>query len=268
MFRLSRSSGALPSLEACCLLECRRRAIIGTLSTTKHQQTTTTTPTKNIYTTTLTTPHQNKTMPDSSPPPRSWCLRFKLNRTTILLHIDALQTLASVRAELLGALQATHPDNIFKGTTRENTPIAYPLPASAEDIALAKPTDPYDPNSGWEAIGDDLEDGLIFDEDVVSTGKGKGKASAASSSTRGASSSRKSDVNDCPQGAGLKDGSVVAFRFRLPEEKARRQRLIEGSLDVDEIARDGMGDDADWDVVVPSMEETYGEEDAAAAEMG
>jgi hypothetical protein len=207
-------------------------------------------------------------MPDSSPSPRAWCLRFKLNRTTVVLHIDALQTLASIRSELLSALQATHPDNLFKGTTRENTPIAYPLPATPEDIALAKLADPNDPNGGWEAIGDDLEDGLIFDEDVGS-GKGKGKAAASRPAARksGGSTATASSkgVNDCAQGVGLKDGSVVAFRFRLPEEKARRQRLIEGSLDVDEIARDGMGDDADWDVVMPSMEETYGEEDAAAA---
>jgi len=202
-------------------------------------------------------------MPNSDPPPRTWCLRFKLNRTTVVLHIDALQTLASVRSELLSALQATHPDNVFKGTTREGTPVSYPLPATPEDIALAKQTDPNDPNGGWEAIGDDLEEGLIFDEDV--SGKGKGKASAKPAARKSGGSA---SVNDCPQGAGLKDGSVVAFRFRLPEEKARRQRLIEGSLDVDEIARDGMGDDADWDVVMPSMEETYGEEDAAAAEMG
>jgi hypothetical protein len=209
-------------------------------------------------------------MPDSNPPPRMWCLRFKLNRTTVLLHIDALQTLASVRAELLEALRATHPDGLFKGTLRDSTPVEYPLPATPEDIALAKLSDPNDANSGWEAIGDDLEDGLIFDEDVGSSakGKGKGKASSVSSSRTAGRNSTSKSVNDCPQGAGLKDGSVVAFRFRLPEEKARRQRLIEGSLDVDEIARDGMGDDADWDVVVPTMEETYGEEDAAAAEMG
>jgi hypothetical protein len=208
-------------------------------------------------------PQNIHTMPDSNPPPRVWCLRFKLNRTTVVLHIDALQTLASIRSELLEALRATHPDGIFKGTLRDGTPVSYPLPANPEDIALAKQADPHDPNAGWEAIGDDAEEGLIFDEDVKGKGKGKGRASAAPS--RKSASSAK-DVNDCPQGAGLKDGSIVAFRFRLAEEKARRQRLIDGELDVDEIARDGMGDDADWDVVMPTMEETYDDEDAA--EMG
>lgn len=103
-------------------------------------------------------------------------------------------------------------------------------------------------------------DGLVFDEE--GSGKGKGKASLGAAKAASASKG----VNDCPQGAGLRDGGVVAVRFRLAEEKARRQRLLEGSLDVDEIAKEGMGDDEKWDVVVPTMEETYGEEDAA--EMG
>lgn len=220
----------------------------------------------------LTTTHlsqhlpQQNAMPDSNPPPRAWCLRFKLNRTTIVLHIDALQTLASVRAELLSALQATHPDGIFRGKSREGATVEYPLPASAEDIALAKRADINDPNAGWESIGDDLEEGLIFDEDVSGKGKGKAGASGGTSRSAGKNSASSKGVNDCPQGAGLRDGAVVAFRFRLPEEKARRQRLIEGSLDVDEIAKDGMGDDTAWDVIMPTMEETYGDEDAA--EMG
>jgi len=203
-------------------------------------------------------------MPDSNPPPRAWCLRFKLNRTTVVLHIDALQTLASVRSELLSALQATHPDGIFRGTLHDGTPVEYPLPASAEDIAVAKQADINDPNAGWEAIGDDLEEGLIFDEDV--SGKGKGKASTVAARPTKKNAAASKGVNDNPQGAGLRDGGVVAFRFRLPEEKARRQRLIEGNLDVDEIAKEGMGDDTAWDVIMPTLEETYGEEDAA--EMG
>lgn len=197
-------------------------------------------------------------MPNANPPPRTWCLRFKLNRSTVLLHIDAQQTLASVRSELLAALQATNPDGIFKGTLRDGMPVQYPLPQTAEDIALAKPVDINDLNAGWESIGD--EDGLVFDEE----GSGKGKGKASSGAAKAASASK--GVNDCPQGAGLRDGGVVAFRFRLAEEKARRQRLLDGSLDVDEIAKDGMGDDEKWDVVVPTMEETYSEEDAA--EMG
>jgi hypothetical protein len=87
---------------------------------------------------------------------------------------------------------------------------------------------------------------------------GKGKETAAVAAKHASARS----VNDCPQGAGLRDGGAVAFRFRLKEEKARRQRLMDGELDVDEIAKEGMGiDDSEWDVIVPTMEETYGDED-------
>jgi hypothetical protein len=197
-------------------------------------------------------------MPTANPPARVWCLRFKLNRATILLHVDAQQTFASIRAELLAALQATHPTGIFKGTLRDGTPVEYPLPTTSEDIALAKPNDINDLHAGWETIGE-LNEGLFFDEDLGSKSRsGKGKETAAVAAKHASARS----VNDCPQGAGLRDGGAVAFRFRLADEKARRQRLMDGELDVDEIARDGMGiDDSEWDVIVPTMEETYGDED-------
>jgi len=225
------------------------------------------------YTTPNTTQHHTRftsrtktKMPNSDPPSSFWCLRFKLNRTTVFLHVDALQTLASVRAELLNALQITNPDGIFKGTLSDGTPVEYPLPTTAEDIALAKRVDINDANAGWEAIGDDLEDGLVFDEDVSGKGKGKAASRPLAAAPKKSASAASKGANDCPQGAGLRDNGVVAFRFRLPEEKARRQRLIEGNLDVDEIARDGMGDDTAWDVIVPTYEETYEAEDAT--EMG
>lgn len=196
-------------------------------------------------------------MPNANPSARVWCLRFKLNRSTILLHVDAQQTFGSIRAELLAALQATNPDGIFKGQLRDGTPVEYPLPSTSEDIALAKPKDINDLNAGWETIGD-FNEGLFFDEEFGSKGRGKGKETAAIAAKYASARS----VNDCPQGAGLRDGGAVAIRFRLADEKARRQRLMDGDLDVDEIARDGMGiDDSPWDVIVPTMEETYGDED-------
>jgi hypothetical protein len=199
-------------------------------------------------------------MPNANPPPRTWCLRFKLNRTTILLHVDAQQPFASIRAELLSALRATNPSGILTGTLRDGTPVEYPLPENPEDIVLAKPRDINDLNAGWETIGD-ANEGLFFDEEFGgATGKGRGKGKEAAGA--GAKQAAAKNVNDCPQGAGLRDGGAVAVRFRLADEKARRQRLIDGELDVDEIAREGMGiDDLPWDVVVPTMEETYGDEE-------
>ena len=196
-------------------------------------------------------------MPNANPPPRTWCLRFKLNRTTILLHVDAQQPFASIRAELLSALRATNPSGVLTGTLRDGTPVEYPLPENPEDIVLAKPRDINDLNAGWETIGD-FNEGLFFDDEFGSKGRGKGKETAAIAAKYASARS----VNDCPQGAGLRDGGAVAIRFRLADEKARRQRLMDGDLDVDEIARDGMGiDDSPWDVMVPTMEETYGDDD-------
>ena len=53
---------------------------------------------------------------------------------------------------------------------------------------------------------------------------------------------KKSVFNASPAGAGLKDGGMVAFRFRGGDE-----RMDEDGLDVD--------DDGEWDVVMPSYEE-------------
>jgi hypothetical protein len=210
-------------------------------------------------TTTNSKKKKPKKMPNANPPPRTWCLRFKLNRTTILLHVDAQQPFASIRAELLAALRATNPSGVLRGSLRDGTPVEYPLPENPEDIALAKPKDINDLSAGWETIGDSNE-GLFFDEEFGS-GKGRGKGKEVAGGAAAKKASAKS-VNDCPQGAGLRDGGAVAVRFRLADEKARRQRLIDGELDVDEIAKDGMGiDDLPWDVVVPTMEETYGDED-------
>jgi hypothetical protein len=160
---------------------------------------------------------------------------------------------------LLSALRATNPSGVLSATLRDGTPIEYPLPENPEDIALAKPKDINDLNAGWETIGDSNE-GLFFDEEFGS-GKGRGKGKEVVGAGAKQASAAK-NVNDCPQGAGLRDGGAVAVRFRLKDEKVRRQRLIDGELDVDEIAREGMGiDDLPWDVVVPTMEETYGDEE-------
>ena len=51
-------------------------------------------------------------------------------------------------------------------------------------------------------------------------------------------------LNSSPLGAGLKDGAVLAFKFRDGIK-------TENGLDVEV-------DDSDWDVVLPNYEEEYG----------
>ncbi|EMC99434.1 hypothetical protein BAUCODRAFT_336769 [Baudoinia panamericana UAMH 10762] len=185
------------------------------------------------------------------PTASTWVLRFKHNRTTLFLHCDPLQKLSSIRAELLKAIQQTSPDGKLNG---------HAIPDHASDILLARPVDINDLTLGWEAIDTGhSEDGMLEDK------KGKGKATA--SAGRGKLS--KDAGTDCPQGVGLKDGGVVAFRFRLDAD-ASNLNMDEG-IDIEEdeklvsgmLAGESMAEK--WDVVVPTMEETYGDDEMAEA---
>jgi len=178
---------------------------------------------------------------------RTWTLRFKNHRSTILLHVDPLQQLNSVRAELLKAVRQSHPDGKLNG---------YAIPDDETDILLARPADINDLTLGWEPLehDDSLDDALVEEK---STGKGKGKAGSSKAK------SGKDKLSDCPQGAGLRDGGVVAFKFK-GQAQAEREAADEGIEVEDEEKLDGetlVGTETaeKWDVVVPSMEETYGD---------
>lgn len=167
--------------------------------------------------------------PSISINPRTWTLRFKHQRSTILLHVDPLQSLPSVRAELLKAIQQAHPGGKFDGSD---------IPTSEDEVLLARPADSNNLKAGWEQLGKNDTD--LFSDDE----KGKGKGAVKSKS--------RNAVEDCPQGAGLKDGGIVAFKFKS-ELQVRASNLDGDTL---------VGEPEKWDVVVPSMEETYGDEDA------
>lgn len=177
--------------------------------------------------------------------PTNWTLRLKRHRTTLLLHVDPLQKLSSIKTELLRALQQTCPDNTLNNS---------PLPTSPDQILLAKPVDINDLSQGWENLDKRSASGDMFEE---AKSKGKAKAKAADKLT------------DCPQGAGLRDGGVVAFRFASAEDwvdvKAKKEGADELELDEgDELV--GGREREVWDVVVPSYEETYGMEEGGEAE--
>ncbi|KAK3052990.1 hypothetical protein LTR09_006054 [Extremus antarcticus] len=179
----------------------------------------------------------------TAPTPRTWTLRFKHHRSTILLHIDPIQTLPSIRRDLLAALTQTNPTGTFNTHT---------LPQNPDEILLAKPVDINDLSLGWETLAS------TSTTDSETSGKGKGKASStASSVTKG-----KNSLQDCPQGAGLRDGGVVAFKFKGQggDEGGVRDTQEE---DEDEIvvAEEDRGPRRElWDVVVPTLEETYGDQ--------
>ncbi|KAF2215837.1 hypothetical protein CERZMDRAFT_94226 [Cercospora zeae-maydis SCOH1-5] len=157
-----------------------------------------------------------------TPSARTWTLRFKNHTSTILLEVDPLQSLADVRRELLHALVETSPGGQLNGLE---------IPKNAEHIKLGIPNDRNDLGKGYSSVVSEIEE-------ASDTGKGKGKAPI--------SKAKPGSLKDCPQGVGLKNGDVVAFKFFSDEANA-----------------EGPGEDIieEWDVIVPSLEDTYKEDD-------
>jgi hypothetical protein len=180
-------------------------------------------------------------MPVYDPTPDVWTIKFKNARTTVVLYVYQLQSLESIKVELLHALKTTNPSGQLNGAT---------LPDSADDIEFAKPRDLSNPGaSGWQSIGsdaqvDDFDADLFGGDNVTSKAKGKGKAKANSGSHK-----------DSLLGAGLKDNAIVAFRFRGQKTVSRPV-----GDDIDEGL--GLEDDAPgadgWNVELPRFEDVYG----------
>lgn len=159
-------------------------------------------------------------MVPTTPSPLTWTLRLKYNKGTTLLHVDPLQSFTSIKAELLRALHQIYPNGALPdGTT---------LPASSQEVLLAKPVDVNDHSQGWTRLA---EDEAKDDEDLETT---KSKSSKK----------RKNDAESslsCPKGAGLKEGSVLAYKFRSGQDD------------------EGLGlEDERWDVVIPNYEDSTG----------
>lgn len=177
-------------------------------------------------------------MSTTQPSPRTWTLRFKNNRTTILLHVDPLQKLSSVKSDLLKAIQQTHPHGRLSGAA---------IPQNSAEIQLAKPRDAEDLAEGFQSIEPRRE---MF-ADGSDSGKGKGKASAGKQ--KQADTSR-----ECPESVGLRDGGIVAFRFRGEGGRpGGRGQIVDD--EIDDIRVSDEDDDRDWDVIVPDIDE--GEEE-------
>jgi hypothetical protein len=168
----------------------------------------------------------------AAPSPQTWMLRLKSHKTTVLLHVEPLDTFSTIKSHLYDALQDTelkHPD----------TDEAIPLPSSPSDIQLGRPVDINDAHQGfrlgeWEYAGEEE------DEEESSVGKGKGKARAGGGPNA-------TNVKDCPKGAGLRDGTVLAFRW-----------AGDGSWDGDEEDAGKEGDM--WGVQLATFEDAYGVE--------
>ena len=171
------------------------------------------------------------------PAPLTWTIRLKLHKSTVLLIADPLAPISHIKTELLRALHARCPGGSIQtasGPTR--------IPQSENDVLLAKPVDINKASEGWRRMmiaGEDDANGDDGGMDGASDSKAKGRKK--STTTNGDAA-----AVETPKHAGLKDGSVLAFRFRGHRRKA------EGlGLDVDE-------EGAEWDVVLPSYEDFTG----------
>ncbi|KAI4165864.1 MAG: hypothetical protein LQ342_000295 [Letrouitia transgressa] len=145
-------------------------------------------------------------MPVKAPDRHQWTLRFKNHKTTILLFATQNESFESIKERLLEAIKAT-------GRSEIN---GMKVPAIADQIVFGVPIDSNDDSKGWI----DLEIPELNGED-------------------GKSSKKTNVLNSSPLGAGLKDGSVIAFKFR-------KEQSQDDDMDID---------DTDWDVVMPTFEE-------------
>lgn len=171
----------------------------------------------------------------TTPSSQTWTLRLKSHKTTILLHVDPLQTFSSIKSQLYHALQ----DTDLKNAEGES----IPLPSSPTDLEFGRPVNPNEASKGFE-LGEWEYSPL--EEDDMDDVKGKGKAKAGrpkKAETGGAS------VKDCPKGAGLRDGAVLAFRWKDNE--------AQDSIDIE--SEDGRKANM-WGVVLASYEDSYGVE--------
>ncbi|KAL8785173.1 MAG: hypothetical protein Q9213_003520 [Squamulea squamosa] len=146
-------------------------------------------------------------MPSVIPNPQQFTLRFRCHKTTILLLVPPHDSLTSVKTKLLEAIKATGATEVHGQT----------LPTNPDDVLLGVPVNMNEPGEGWT--------GLEFPEIEEDTRK-KGP--------------KKSGVhNASPSGAGLKDGSLLAFKFRTVASDA-------DDLDMNTN---------EWDVVMPSFDD-------------
>ncbi|KAF2418685.1 hypothetical protein EJ08DRAFT_52827 [Tothia fuscella] len=167
-------------------------------------------------------------MSSTTPNPLSYTIRFKHHKTTVLLHLDPLTPLSTIKSTLLTSLRQTKPNGINNN----------PLPAKPSQIQFAKLINPSETGEGWEPLTPATS--AYFDDDELDglpDGKGMGKG-------KGGKGNGRVDVDSGTsiKATGVKDGSVVAFRWSLEE----------GGGEEDEWE--------EWDVVLPSFEDNYGVE--------
>ncbi len=119
-----------------------------------------------------------------------------------MLLVPQSQPFTTIKLHLLEAIKATGINDIN----------GSPIPSDPEAIVFGLPIDKNDINKGWVPLKiPELEDG-------DTKGKGIKKGTV---------------LNESPLGAGLKDGALLAFKFREGDDE----------------------EDDKWDVIIPSYDD-------------
>ncbi|MCJ1309439.1 hypothetical protein MMC25_003099 [Agyrium rufum] len=146
--------------------------------------------------------------------PSLWTLRFKNHKTTILLYAESTTPFKKLKQDLLTAFASTSVATVN----------GHPVPSSPAEVQFALPIDKNDLEQGWTSLEE--EELLELDNEMLD---GKKPGAAAKKKSTGATSPE----NDSPLAVGLRDGGVLAFRFKSSAD--------------DEI-------DSGWDVKIPTYE--------------
>lgn len=160
--------------------------------------------------------------------PPTWTIRLKYHKTTVIVDAKPVESLEAVRSELLRALRETHKTNEI-----ETAAGPINIPTDASEIQIAKPNDIHDHSKGWARLRIDEEEEEWDMPDELGDMKNGNKRKRAN------------EVVRTLKEAGLKDGAILAFRFKTKEPQ------IDEGLGLDEA-------EEQWDVVIPSYDDSAG----------
>ncbi|RHZ55524.1 uncharacterized protein CDV56_108079 [Aspergillus thermomutatus] len=149
--------------------------------------------------------------------PLSLTLLFKKHKTTVLLMLPPHETITTAQETLLKALQS-------RGIKEIN---GDAVPQDFSEIEFGVPVDKNDLEKGWSK----LEIAMPELENGGASKRGAGKRTSL-------------------KAADIRNGQVIAFRFRTSREQSEK----DGDLDIDLDL-----EDPGWDVIVPSLDDDEGE---------
>ncbi|EXJ83516.1 hypothetical protein A1O1_07139 [Capronia coronata CBS 617.96] len=163
------------------------------------------------------------------PTPDMITLLFKCHKSTTVLSVLPTTPFSEVKPLLIAALRSRNIETVPNTTT--------PLPEDPEGIEFGVLADKRDPSKGWIP--------LDVKEQEVSGPKGTKKRVGGKNSV----------LNESPLGAGLTDGSWIAYRIKATQKKKQKEgqdeemTMEEGTPDIE------INEDPGWDVILPSFED-------------